>query len=468
MADVADKKPNSLAVSIPLFGARKIARELAEENSGLRIERDEANSRLEKLSSMAQAIVSELKAVRQENQIFRKQIEEIGGLSVAELEMHRSQLQKEFEIFVSEIEQKKADAIRQWESVAHRVENAKRFIVESDDIILIQEAGIYQYQHPLEEAVAYREALEILKERIKAMVRTDGGAILAATDWTVNGSVVEGRKMVRDFSKLMLRAFNAEADNLVRKLKPYKLGYSIDRLSKVADTIQRLGQIMNIRITPSYLEIRIKEMELTADFLEKQAEEKEAEREERERLKEEQKVQQELEREREKLEKERQHYSNALIALSEKGDEASKMRLLEHLAEVEKAIDNVDYRTANTRAGYVYVISNIGSFGESMVKVGLTRRLDPTERIRELSDASVPFNFDIHAIFFSKDAVSIEGALHQRLAHARVNTVNRRREFFHVTPLDVREHLSELAGELLEFQEEPEALEYRQSVRQTS
>jgi hypothetical protein len=148
-----------------------------------------------------------------------------------------------------------------------------------------------------------------------------------------------------------------------------------------------------------------------------------------------------------------------------KCDEAGAARLREQLAEVDRAIESVDYRAANIRAGYVYLVSNIGSFGEKMVKLGLTRRLDPMDRIRELSDASVPFNFDVHALFFSKDAVGIETAMHQRLANLRVNIVNRRREFFRATPLEVKAHLGELAGELLEFQELPEALEYRQSLR---
>ena len=123
----------------------------------------------------------------------------------------------------------------------------------------------------------------------------------------------------------------------------------------------------------------------------------------------------------------------------------------------------VEARAANTRAGYVYVISNIGSFGEKMVKVGMTRRLDPMDRIHELSDASVPFNFDVHAMFFSSDAVGIESAMHDRLAGCRVNIVNRRREFFRTTPLEVKAHLGALAGELLEFREVPEAIEYRQT-----
>jgi len=270
--------------------------------------------------------------------------------------------------------------------------------------------------------------------------------------------------MVRDFSKLMRRASNAEAHTLVRGLKPYKVQGAIDRLRKTADTIERLGRTMSIRISPEYYALRVKELLVTADFLQKQADEKEAERLERDRLREERKVQAEMERERGRLEKERQHYANALQALVVKGDEEGAARLREQLGDVDRAIEEVDYRAANIRAGYVYVISNLGSFGERMVKIGLTRRLDPMDRIRELSDASVPFNFDVHALFFSKDAVGIELALHERFAAARVNIVNRRREFFRASPLEVKVHLAELAGELLEYQDEAEAIEYRQCL----
>ena len=269
--------------------------------------------------------------------------------------------------------------------------------------------------------------------------------------------------MVRDNSKLMLRAYNAEADNLVRGLKPYKLATAIDRLNKVATTIERLGKTMNIRISPPYHQLRIRELELTADFLEKQAEEKEREREEKARLREERQAQQEMQRERERLERERQHHLNALAALEASGDAAGADRLRAQLADVDKAIADVDYRVANIRAGYVYVVSNIGSFGSNMIKVGMTRRLDPRDRVRELSDASVPFNFDVHALFFSADAVGIETKMHQLLVDRRVNRVNSRREFFYATPTEAREHLSALAGEILEYIEAPEAIEFHQS-----
>src|SRR5262249_28455899 len=160
----------------------------------------------------------------------------------------------------------------------------------------------------------------------------------------------QGRTMVRDFSKLMLRAYNAEADNLVRTLKPYKVAAAVERLEKVAHTIERLGKTMSIRISTPYHQLRIRELELTADFLQKQAEEKEAERLERERLREERKVQQEMERERARLEKERQHYENALKALVAKGDETGAARIQAQLSDVDRAIEDVDYRAANIRA----------------------------------------------------------------------------------------------------------------------
>ncbi|HEY5504156.1 MAG TPA: GIY-YIG nuclease family protein, partial [Sedimentisphaerales bacterium] len=225
------------------------------------------------------------------------------------------------------------------------------------------------------------------------------------------------------------------------------------------------GTTMKIRISKSYYQLRVREIELTSDYLQKQAEQKEVERLAREHLREERKIQQEIARERDRLEKERQHHANVLEVLTAKGDEAGAARVREQLDEVDRNMKSVDYRAANIRTGYVYIVSNIGSFGERMVKVGMTRRLEPMDRIRELSDASVPFNFDVHALFFSKDAVGIEKAMHERLANVQVNTVNRRREFFRVTPLEVKAHLSELAGELLQFQEIPEAIEYRQCLR---
>lgn len=423
-------------LAIPWFGARRMARQFA----------------------------AEAETLRNECATLRQQLEATGALSLYELDQRRAALHQDIADQQKRLERERLEAIQSMQALRATLAETQNVIVATEELALLQAAGVYKYRHPLSDAVAYQAELAKLQEEIRVMTLKDGGAVLAAQKWTVNGSEVEGRKMTRDFSKLMLRAFNVEADNLVRGLKPHKLGGAIDRLRKVAATIEKLGKTMQIRISTPYEQLRIRELELTADFLHKQAEEKEAERLERERLKEERRAQQEMERERARLEKEQRHYQNALAALVAKGDKAGAERLQEQLDEVQRAIADVDYRAANIRAGYVYVISNVGSFGERMVKVGMTRRLDPLDRIRELSDASVPFNFDVHALFFSKDAVGIEAAMHERLGEARVNIVNRRREFFSATPLEAKAHLAELAGELLEFHEIPDALEYRQCL----
>ena len=271
-------------------------------------------------------------------------------------------------------------------------------------------------------------------------------AVTSATSWTVNGSVQKGTAMVREVSKLMLRAYNAEADNCVRTLRPHTLQSAMTRLGKARDTIARLGKTMSIQISMDYHRQRLLELELTADYLVKQEEEKDRIRAERERQKEEEAARRDFERERARLMKEQAYYSTALARLQANGDTAGATQVQERLDQVAESIAAVDRRAANIRSGYVYVISNIGSFGENMIKIGMTRRLDPRDRVRELGDASVPFKFDVHAFIFSDDAVTLETQLHHRLEHCRVNQVNRRREFFRTSPTDVLALLKQVAG----------------------
>lgn len=273
--------------------------------------------------------------------------------------------------------------VEQRSQVAQRLAELQQEVVVTEEMALLQDVGVYEYRHPLDDAVSYQAELLRLKDAIRTATRRDGGAVRATTGWTVNGSLTEGGKMVRDFSKLLLRAYNAEADNLVRGLKPYKLESAIDRLTKVAVTIAKLGSTMDIAIAEPYHQLRIKELELTADHAERLAEEKEREREEKTRLREERQAQLEFERERAKLEKEQAHYENAMRALLAKNDDVGAAALRERLDE-------------------------------------------------------------------------------------RVNLVNRRREFFYVTPAEVRDHLAALSGDLLEFQDIPETLEYHQSENERS
>ncbi|WP_254125019.1 DUF4041 domain-containing protein [Amycolatopsis sp. CA-230715] len=335
-------------------------------------------------------------------------------------------------------------------------------VVETRDVALLQEVGLYEYAHPLDDALAYKDALKELKERTKAAAKSD--AVTCQVDWAVNGSVKEGQKLGRDMAKLMLRAYNAEADNAVRVVKPHTRESVKNRLTTTRDTIGRLGKLMRIVISPDYHRLRLREIDLTADYLMKVEVEREAARAERDRLREEAKVIKELERKRAKLEKERAHYVSLLGKLESTGDGEALAKAQEQLASIDQAIAGVEERAANVRVGYVYVISNIGAFGPKMVKIGMTRRQEPMDRVRELGDASVPFRFDVHALIFSKDAVALETALHQRLGHKRVNRVNQRREFFYATPAEVKELLVELGDDhVVEYSDRSEALEWRAS-----
>jgi hypothetical protein len=338
-------------------------------------------------------------------------------------------------------------------------------VIELREVALLQEVGIYHYRHPLDHAPQYKQRLQLLSERIDQMVK-DGTAVHAAANYTLNGSLAEGRKMLGEWKKLVLRTYNTDADNIVRSLKPSNLPAALRRLEQSRSIIAKLGARMELRIDDAFHAVRVQELELTADYMMKVAEEREAERERRARIKEEERVQRELQHKKALLQSERAKLENARLALEAKSDKDGVERLLARLQEVDSAIADTEKRAANIRAGFVYVISNLGSFGDSVVKIGMTRREHWQDRVDELGDASVPFRFDVHAAIYSDDAVQLENALHKRFADRRLNLVNLRREFFCVSPAEVCEALRELRGELLEFVELPAAEEWWASEHQ--
>ena len=367
---------------------------------------------------------------------------------------------------ISKLEQNKSTLTEELLTLRKEIIETKKSLIETQEIAMLQEVGVYQYTSILDTSEGYSDKITEIRSKIKERNITNGGAITAAQGWTVNGSTTEGAKMIKEFSKLMLRAYNGEVDDALRTLKPYKLEAAIDRVNKVEDSIEKLGKTMLIAIDDAYHQLRISEIRLTADYLAMKEEEKEKQKEEKLRLKEEEKAQKEFEKEREKLNKELSHHQAVLAKADETGNVIAAEEAKAKIAEVQNGISGVEERAANIRTGYVYVISNIGSFGEQVLKIGLTRRLDPEERIQELSDASVPFKFDTHAIIFSADAVSLEKQLHQELESHRVNKVNARKEFFRVTPAFVKELLTRLSTEgILTYKEEAEAPEWRISVK---
>ena len=352
------------------------------------------------------------------------------------------------------------------------IQQKKSEIIWMDDEILVQEFGLYKPQYEFSSSLDYKEKLAEIRSQQRAMVKNKT-AVSGNTNWQVNGSTTKGRKMVSDTQKLLLRAFNSECDEVVSKVKYTNFDSSLNKIYKSAEAISRLGSIMDIAINNQYLNAKIQELRLAFEYQQKKQEEKENQRAARAELREAARLQKEIEAQRKKIEKEQTHYQTAYEKLlhqleqnPDNNDLLQKKEELENqLKDIDKAIKDIDYREANQRAGYVYIISNIGAFGENIYKIGMTRRLDPQDRIDELGDASVPFNFDVHAMIFSDDAPALEAALHKAFENRKLNMVNTRREFFNVTLDEIKEVVKKNCDKTVEFVDIPDAEQYRISQK---
>lgn len=350
----------------------------------------------------------------------------------------------------------------------------KQQLITFDDTLLVQEFGLYSPRYDFVNSDEYKAKLTQIRNQQKECIKNDT-ALSGNANWTVNNSASQGKKMVKDMQKLLLRAFNSECDETIGKIKYNNIDASIKKINASASAISKLGTIMGISITTKYLNLKIQEAYLALEYQLKKQQEKEEAKEARAQMREAAKLQKEIEEQRRKIEKEQSHYQKALLNVlkqletssnEEKGDLLAKREELEReLVNIEISLKDIDYREANQRAGYVYVISNIGSFGKDIYKIGMTRRLNPQERVDELGDASVPFNFDIHAMIFSDDAPALETALHHAFEAKKVNMVNHRREFFHVTLDEIKKVVKENYDKTVEFIEVPDAEQYRISEK---
>lgn len=414
-------------------------------------EKEEIDRLNEELQRLKDSMPSESRTLEKINQ----EIEE----SKAELslvETHLKQRQDELNNAIADLQKTKSE------------------IVETEETVLMQSFGIYTPRYSFMNSDEYKARLLQIREKQKNMVKNKT-AVTGSSSWTVNGNAAKGNKMVADMQKLLLRAFNSECDDVIEHVKYNNIAASEKRITSSRDAISKLGAIMSVGIVPQYYQLKIEELHLAFEYAQKKQQEKEEQKEARARMREEAKLAKEIEEERKKLEKEQQHYQNALqriIAQLEAASETDRTAIEEKKAELEAQLDridkefkDVDYREANQRAGYVYVISNIGAFGENVYKIGMTRRLDPQDRVDELGDASVPFNFDVHAMIFSDDAPRLEAALHNAFADRKLNFVNQRREFFNVTLDEIKKVVKENYDRSVEFVELAPAEQYRESLK---
>lgn len=449
---------------MPIFGGKQIA-ELQRRLAIGEQQYQEARGEIARLSEELVRLSGELTAAQAGQANLQAFVDAHGGKAAWEADQaadHACQALQQVRTQCAEQEQGiRADLERLINEEAALQEKLHPMRVQ----VKLEEAGFTEYDHPAKDSVELAAALRDLRKDVQMAVRSYS-AVESLDDFEPPHTKSGRNKLAKDSARLALMAFNSQVDSIIEAASARNYEASLAKIFKAAEVVERQCTVTGVRIKPNYVELRARELQLAVDHLKAKQLEKELEKERKAELREQAKAERELQAERERLEKERQHYLNVLKTVEEIGDEAETARLKQQIVEIEKGINDVEKREANIRAGYVYVISNIGSFGERMVKIGMTRRLDPMDRVRELGDASVPFNFDVHALFFSDDAVSVETELHHRFADKRVNRINARREFFYATPAEVREALKDIAGNLLEFTEEPEAEQYRLSLEE--
>lgn len=456
-----------------IFGNNELNNKIQElENTNSKME-----AKIAILENEKAALESLLTPEMQDLESLKKQIAESQVEFAHQKVMQEQKLKEQYDKYMSEITKQKSlivaynDEINELNST---IKGLKKSIITFSDEILVQNFGLYEPRYSFLNADSYKAELTNIRNMQKAMIK-DGSAVSGSADWQVNGSVVRGRKMIKDMQKLLLRAFNSECDEIINKIKYNNYNSSVKKMERSFNAIAKLGVTMAISITSDYYDLKIQELQLSLEYQIQKQREKEEKAELRAQQREEARLQKELKEQRKNIDKERKHYEQALSninkQLSSSSDENTedlnkkKEEIIQSLSDIDTKIKNIDYREANQKAGYVYVISNIGSFGEGIYKIGMTRRLNPQDRVDELGDASVPFKFDVHAMIFSEDAPALEAALHRAFEDRKLNLVNQRREFFRVSLDEIKDVVKNNFDKTVEFVDVPDADQYRISLK---
>lgn len=405
-----------------------------------------------------------------ENKRLKNSLNVLGGNDYFEIQKIIKQEEEKRELIQSENKLLELET----EKLNSTLLDLKKKIDEINVDVEMMEFGLYKPKYDCANSQEYENKLKIIRDKQKEMIKNKT-ALNYSTNWTLDGSKSKGQAMNNDNMKIYLRAFNNECDVLISKVKFNNFDKIKERIYKCADTLDKLNQRNKISITNQFLNLKIDELHVVHEYNCKKQDEKEAMKAAKEAEREQAKLQKEIIEARKKIEKEQTHYENALEKLlvqlasapeGQREDIQDKINdINSKLTDIQKNLEDIDYREANQRAGYVYVISNVGSFGEGVYKIGMTRRLEPMDRVEELGDASVPFKFDVHAMIFSDDAPKLENALHKAFENNKVNMINGRKEFFKVSLEEIEEVVKNNHDKLIEFNKYAEAQQYRESEK---
>ncbi|MDC9510856.1 DUF4041 domain-containing protein [Pseudoalteromonas sp. Angola-4] len=329
-------------------------------------------------------------------------------------------------------------------------------------------------QYLYETSTRYSEEIKDIRQQQKDMIKAKTAVTFPETTVISNDKSLN-KKILNGQVKLMLTAFNIECDMLIGKVSPSSFGRTLERIEKLANNLEKSAATMECGFDIDYIELKFEECKLQYQYTLKKQEEIAEQKLIKEQIREEQRAIKEFEKAIAEAEKEEKMYRNLLDKAQqelaqaneqERSEMEQRIAILElQLAEAEAKEERAKSMAEQTRKGHVYVISNIGSFGEDVYKIGLTRRLEPMDRVKELGDASVPFPFDVHAMIYTDDAPALETALHREFHSQRVNAVNIRKEFFSVDLEEIKDAVEKIAGVDAQFKMTALAEDYYESLR---
>lgn len=356
-------------------------------------------------------------------------------------------------------------SLREADQIAERIKAMKNVIKGYGNEYLIP---TYTLLDELAEDFGHKEAGENLKK-----LRQNNKQMIISRQAGICDYMDESRRITAiDF---VIDAYNGKVDSILASVKKDNFGTLKQKMDDAFQLVNFNGQAFrNARISEVYHNARIEELKWAVVAQELKWQEQEEQRQIREQIREEEKARKEYEKAIKDAEKEELTLKR-LIEKAEsqvaRANEEQKLLFQQKLEELQQKLSQAEEKNQRaismaqqTRTGNVYIISNIGSFGEDVYKIGMTRRLEPLDRVRELGDASVPFEFDVHAMIYCDDAPALEKQLHRKFLKSQLNKINPRKEFFKLNICDVRNYLESM-GISCKWTLTAEARQYRETLK---
>lgn len=434
-----------------------------------------AENKAYELRSTAQSVAEALQ--KESDELNKQSIEERDRI-IEQANLEAKELTSERRLLLAQAKQKAEELISnankiQIEASRHAAEiiekaNDKAKTIAGDAFEMAKNVQIYK-----EQSVALRNIIEgygdrylkpsysVLDGLAEEFGFTEAGRELARTRSLCREMVEEGMAASTEYVEpnrkktacaFIIDAFNGKVDSILSTVKTTNIGILEKKIQDAYTLVNMLGvAFRNTRITPEYFKERMSELRWAAAVIALKDKQREEQRAIKEQIREEERARREYERAIRDAEKQeatiKKAIEKATAQLSKANEEqrsqyeAQLLELQTQLAEAEARNQRALSMAQQTRSGHVYIISNIGSFGDDVYKIGMTRRLEPLDRVRELGDASVPFPFDVHAMIFSEDAPALETELHKLFARNQINKVNPRKEFFRLSIAEIREYI---------------------------